>query len=178
MGLFWKWNKNTAASPAPAPEQVQPVKEKTVQPAAPSPVSASQPQAQPQAQTVSQPAQPQQAPAAEQPKPKREMEMHKFVFKLSSRDEAKCDAYIKEIIRRINRHDWHTLSGRIGKHIDGKKMRMDIKGYPEDIHSFIEWCKTDHHGVHVYEVIESKIQRMPYSGTPLFQEQKSSWPTA
>lgn len=175
MGLFWTWNKNKAATPALEQQALQP-KEKAVQPAVPSQESKPQPQSQ-QAPQQAQP-QPQQAPVAEQPKPKHEIEMHKFVFRLSSRDEAKCDEYIKEIIRRINRHDWHTLSGRIGKHIDGKKMRMDIKGYPEDIRSFIEWCKTDHHGVHVYEVIESKAQRMPYAGTPLFQEQKSSWPTA
>lgn len=175
MGLFWKWNKDKAPSP-PSEQKIQQPQEKVVKPV----VQSQEPKPQPHERPEISPPQPTpqpQAPAPEQLKQKHELEMHKFVFRLSSRDEAKCDAYIKEIIRRINRHDWHTLSGRIGKHIDGKKMRMDVKGYPEDIRSFIEWCKTDHHGVHVYEVIESKVQRMPYAGTPLFQEQKSSWPT-
>ena len=111
-------------------------------------------------------------------KPSDEIEMRKLVFRLSSHDPEKCAMFIKEIMRKINKHDWHNLSGRIGKHSDGIKRRIDIKGKHDDIQSFIKWFKTDHFGVHAYEVMESKTHTMPYSGFPPFQEQKNSWPTS
>jgi hypothetical protein len=173
MGLFWNRKKDTAA-PQTSEVSVPKPQEKPAQPVAvPSPED-KPPPPKPQPQQKQEPI----APAAPQPKPVSEIEMRKVIFRLSSQDPEKCTTFVKEVIRRVNRHDWHTLSGRIGKHIDGGKMRMDIKGKPEDINAFIQWCKTDHVGVHINQVVESKVYRMPYSGTPLFQELKGSWPSS
>ncbi len=174
MGLFWNWNKHKAAPPAS--QQQEPQKEKPTQHTVPPGDSKWQPH---QPEQHSQPLHQQETAPTDDAKPHVETdEMRKFVFRLSSRDPAKCDVFVKEMLRKVNRHDWHNLSGRVGKHIDGIKMRIDIKGKHDDIQSFIQWCKTDHHGVHAYEVIESKLHRMPYSGTPPFRVQQSSWPTS
>lgn len=171
MGLFW--NRNKDKKPPATPEMQEPqATEKPVQPTFASGV----PKAPPQPQQQSQPEQ-QKEPV--EVKPSNEIEMRKVVFRFSTRDQEKCSAYIKEMIRRLNRHDWHNLSGRIGKNLDKVKMRMDIKGKTEDIDAFIKWCKTDHFGVHIYEVVESKAFRMPYPTTfPPFQELQGSWPGA
>ncbi len=172
MGLFWNWKKQTTATPASPQPEVQ-KKEKPLQHTVPSGDTKPRPQPEQHAQPIHKEAAP-----IDHAKPQPEIEMRKFVFRLSSHDSEKCNAFIKNILHKVNRHDWHTLSGRIGKHSDGIKMRMDIKGKHEDIQSFIQWCKVDHLGVHAYEVIESKAYSMPYSGFPPLQEQKMHWPTS
>lgn len=176
MGLFWNWKKHKAAPPATLEKQEPQTTEKPTQPAAPSGDSTlpSQPEKQ------SHPTQRQETPApVDHTKPQTEIEMRKVVFRFSSHDPVKCSAFIKEMLHKVNRHDWHTLSGRIGKNLDKVKMRMDIKGKHDDIENFIKWCKTDHVGVHIYEVVESKAHRMPYpTAFPPFQELHGSWPTA
>ncbi|MSR67968.1 hypothetical protein EXS65_04065 [Candidatus Peribacteria bacterium] len=166
MGFFWNWNKDNVG-PQKKATPMQP----TSLPGDPKPQSQPQPEKNPEPKQK-------EAPAVDHGKSQDEIEMRKFVFRLSSHDPEKCSVFIKEILRKVNRHDWHTLSGRIGKHSDGIKMRMDIKGKHDDIQNFIQWCKLTHFGVHAYEVMEQKAYSMPYSGFPLFQEQKSHWSTA
>ncbi len=176
MGLFWNWNKQKDVPAPSASPQQEPQKklekERLTQPV----VLPGEPKPQPQPEQHPYPVQPKAVPVHDA-KPHVEIEMRKLVFRLSSHDPEKCGLFIKELIRKINRHDWHDLTGRIGKHSDGIKMRIDIKGKHDDIQSCIKWFKMDHLGVHAYEVMESKVHSMPYSGFPGFQELKSSWPT-
>ena len=176
MGLFWNWKKHKAAPSGTFEKQEPQTKEKPTQPVAPSGDSTlpSQPEKTPQ------PTKQQETPApVDHAKPHTEIEMRKVVFRFSSHDPEKCSAFIKELLRKVNKHDWHTLSGRIGKNLDKVKMRMDIKGKHDDIESFITWCKTDNVGVHIYEVVATKAHRMPYSTAfPPFQELHGSLPTA
>ncbi len=178
MGLFWNFGKKKAASSA-APHQETAKKEKSTNPALPSAESKTQlhPGQHPHHAHHPHPVEQKAAPV-DHTKTHIEIEMRKFVFRLSSHDNEKCNAFVKEMIRRVNGHYWHDLVGRIGKHSDGIKVRIDVKGKHGDIQNFIAWCKVGYLGVHAIEVTETKVHSMSYSGYPPFKEQLTSWPTA
>lgn len=171
MGIFsFNFGKKSAApaktvsvtassSSAPAPSQDQ---------------TTTAPRPQQTVQVISEPVKPAQ-PHTEQKPP----EMWRFLMLLSSTDAAKVEQFTKEMIRKIT-YEWHAvpggdtrIKGRVGMAADGKKLRIELKGYHEDVENLLKWVKIDHFGVHATYVEKYVIGSMPYSG--LFQKKTGSW---
>ncbi len=171
MGFFFNFGNKPSST---AKQSAQ-----TSAPTAPASQSASQAPAAAKppvtVQVHSEPVKSDQPPHAEQKPP----EMWRFLLLLSSTDAAKVEQFTKEMIRKIT-YEWHAvpggdtrIKGRVGMNADGKKLRIELKGYHEDIENLLKWVKIDHFGVHATYVEKYVIGSMPYSG--LFQKKTGSW---
>ena len=59
-------------------------------------------------------------------------------------------------------------------HIDHKKVRIELRGFPNDIKNLIAWCKVNHDiGTYATFVLPQDIQYMPHTG--YFQKKVGTW---